>query len=194
MATAELSTADRKTFSTEAVELFDRLRGIVKDMVQFARDYAAAVKRRPDLRDEVATLGERTGHTAAFWRRLEMVGNGAWHPQLLYERDARLAKLSLDQQQALLVEGVEVADADCSGSHRLLTWEQMLPEQRKQVLGDGIMRDIRHQVVFLKNSAKPERRADPASIPYRWEKGYLVFTAGAKFSKRELLAILAENA
>lgn len=199
--TAELETTTINALAPADLEALARKHlaafvGPLSDLAAAARDYVAALAAVPELNTIMLRLAPEYHLPRSFLVRFELIGKGAMHPQLLLDPCRLLMRVGLDDQRRLIESGVEVAvDPKNDSEHRLLRWADMSTVQRQQVVGDGCVRDVPAQVVYLRNTAPPPAPVfDKNQLPYYWSKGRIHFRAGADFSIAELMRIAAEGA
>jgi hypothetical protein len=176
-----------------ARRILGAMHGAMSDLVAACKLYADELKKDPALRAAIQALAPEYHIPRGFLLKLEMIGAGIWHPQLLQEPSPLLRRLNIDDQRRILEDGVPVATCATTGEHRLLRWSTMTTDQRRQVVADGELRDIESQTVYLRNVEQPAPPIDKNALPYFWDGKKLHFHAGYTANAAEVMRILASG-
>ena len=168
----------------------------INGIVDVARAYKKAILAGPQWRKKFVSAFPFI--TPYIWTRYELVSEGKLIPRLAvypYTGGHVLEKLPLREQERALSGPIEVVVKDSKGQTDILKTEfqNLTPEQRKQVVTFDHIRDVAEQKAFLESEktnvwAKTSRFV--GNEKYLIVKGKMIVPQRAEFTSSELLDII----
>lgn len=165
-----------------------RINNMLDVVLNVARDFAAALDRRPELAVELVEFGI----SRELIRRLERAGRGLLDARLVLNTSVggrRLMALTMSEQKLVIENGVEVLEADCQNT-RVISLGDLTPDQARQVFSREGIRSLAQQRTFL---AKRQQVEAPISDQdFKIHREFVVTTRPGKWSRKLILQWLSE--
>ena len=168
-----------------AAELAGRIKNVGQDLLGIAADLVVALDEKPELANELIEHGVNR----ELIRRLEGLGRGSIHPELVFSTSPgaiRLLKLPLSEQQQALNQGTEVLDDD-ETTTRIIPVSELTREQAKQAIGKSLT-EQRTTIRKRKSKLAPVNGTED----YRIAKDHVITSRPGKWPKRLILQWLSE--
>jgi hypothetical protein len=142
-----------------AQEIADRIRSISDNLLEVAKDIAAALDLNPALADELQACGINRN----IIHRLERLGRGQIHTSLVFSTTPgglRLVSAPMSEQQNAITNGVEVLDENETDT-RLIPVHELSQSQASQCIARGAIRSISEQRTWIR---KKKSKVAPATV------------------------------
>lgn len=172
-----------------AQDFIDRIQAIGDNLLEVARDLAAAIDLDPGLPNEIQTLGMDRD----IIRRFERLGRGQIHQSLVFTTTpggSRLITVPLSEQTLAISGGVEVLDSD-EETIRNIPVHELASSQASQVIARGHIRTIAEQRTWIRAKKKNSLPVD-LTKDFRVGKDHVAILSPGKFSKQLILQWLTE--
>ena len=159
-----------------------------------AESYADAVATHGDeARDAFAVAFPRLSTTV--WRRLLAVGNHEMDVRLLLPSSpgaTALRRMSPIVQATVLADGVKVATG--RGDHLIVSLDNLMQDQVRQVFSLDHVRDIPEQVAWMESNSGPRSVSVsvPGSSPWRVNGAKIVVSHACTLTRLDLARMLVE--
>jgi len=169
--------------------LAQRIKNVSNDLLGIAHDLVLALDAKPELADEL----EEVGVNRELIRRLERLGRGQIHPQLVFSTTPGAEKLltvPLSEQSRALESGLEIMDDDETTS-RNIPINELSSAQAQQAISRGRIRTLAEQRTWIRDKKK---KVSPVSAKedFRICSDHVITTRPGKWPKRLILQWLME--
>jgi len=174
-----------------AKDFAERITNIGANLLGLAHDLVAAIDTRPELVEELVEAGVNR----ELVNRLERLGRGQIHPQLVFNTSPggkRLITLPLSEQNAVLNHGgVEILEPD-EKSIRTIPLNELTAQQAGQAFHGGQRRSLAEQRSWLQVRKAKQLPPVDCTTGYKVTRDRVFITKPGGYSKKLILQWLTE--